>query len=149
MVFVRNYFILPLTVIVAGCMEGPETQIRAPIYASCLNYIEIYNRKMLSSYDVEIKEEMFNLKEEVKGGIIGIAKISGKDKELYFNGIEYLCYPKDFYSITATEQGVQDVIKIAKEMKKSGKEYYIDVSNQNISVQYNGVEEGLKADVLR
>ncbi|WP_292951857.1 hypothetical protein [Neptuniibacter sp. UBA847] len=130
-------------------MSSSESEIRVPIYTSCLNYLEKYNQKMLSSYDVKVKAEMFNVKGEVKGGIVGLARISGKDSELYFNGLEYLCYPKDFYSITATEQGIKDVIRMAKEIKISGKEHYIDVSNQKISIHYNDVEERLKADVMK
>ena len=103
---------------------------------------------MTKSYDVGLGVELFNVKEKIAGGVVGLIEITGSDGEFYFNGLRHLCYPKDFYKITRTDSGIEDVIRMSKGFKAADKEHYISVTDKTISIQYNGIEEHLKKDVL-
>lgn len=145
----QMFSIVSLCLCISACNSELDSSIKAPLYGSCLQYLDQLNTKATTFYDVNIEKDLFNSELEAKGGIVGLLRVSGDDRELYFNSLRYICYPEGLYSVTSTGQGIKDIAQISKRLEADRKEYYIEVTSNRISIHYNSIDEHLKSDVIR
>lgn len=120
-----------------------------PLYAGCEEYSQKLKAKVSADYDVDIEIFKFDSSLVNIDRVYGYMKVAGRDKGIVINSLKYLCYPKNRYKTELDMLGVSQVKSIASDINSRGSVYFVDFSGPDISINYNGISESDKQDVLR